>query len=81
MCSVAPPTQRSQKPPTADPQQLVDKADEALNILKSQMEQIKFQYDALSECNNQDIAAERGRLEAQALTIKDGVFNLTEFSL
>lgn len=48
----------------------MDKADEALNILKSQMEQIKFQYDALSDGHNQDIAAERGRLEAQALTIK-----------
>ena len=73
---MAPPTQKSQKPPAADPQQLVDKADEALNILKSQMEQIKFQYDALSEGHNQDIVAERGRLEAQALTIKDWVLKI-----
>lgn len=51
-------------PKSDNPQQLVDKADEALSILKGQMEQIKLKYDANSD------PSEKGRLEAQALTIK-----------
>ena len=64
------PAERIKSQPSDNPQQLVDKADEALSILKGQMEQIKLKYDSLSEQSHPDIQNEKVRLEAQALTIK-----------
>ena len=73
---VAAPVAQPRPSKSDNPQQLVDKADEALSILKGQMEQIKLKYDSLNNriAKNKDpvadIATEKGRLEAQALTIK-----------
>jgi serine/threonine protein kinase len=58
---------------STNPQQLVDKADEALNILKEQMKKIKLEYDSLSTNDQRRVA-----LESEAARIKSNYLKIQE---
>jgi serine/threonine protein kinase len=58
---------------STNPRQLVDKADEALNILKEQMKKIKLEYDSLSVTDQRRVA-----LESEAARIKSNYLKIQE---
>ena len=58
---------------STNPRHLVDKADEALNILKEQMKKIKLEYDSLSANDQRRIA-----LESEAARIKSNYLKIQE---